>query len=334
MAFWDFVQAMDQSNNAGEGVDHTAQHPANGPFDFQAAFGPGFPFGGPRGGFWGHRGRGGPWARGGGHPGHHGRRGRHCGSDDSGEEGLPFRHRGRHCHHRGAHNPQQPENPPADGERGVNDPPTSVPENEKQGSPDTIEGEAGPSQARSGPPPPPYGAGPFGGAGAPPFDLRGLMGAFASHPFARQLREYLQNAGLNPNNRDADNNETDADVFVPPVDIFTADTHWTLHIALPGAKKEDLAVNWDAEKSQLAVTGVVYRPGDEEFLKGLTQGERKVGMFERKVRLPPQTQTEKESKDEVDAEGIKAKMEDGVLVVTVPKVEKDEWTEVRKVDIE
>jgi HSP20 family protein len=68
----------------------------------------------------------------------------------------------------------------------------------------------------------------------------------------------------------------------------------------------------------------------------LVQGERRVGEFAREVRLPPKTWAavdENGREDEIDADGITAKMEDGVLVVTVPKVEK-EWTEIRKVDIE
>jgi HSP20 family protein len=102
-----------------------------------------------------------------------------------------------------------------------------------------------------------------------------------------------------------------------------------LHVALPGAKKEDVGVNFDSDKGELNVAGVVYRHGDEEFLKTLSQSERKVGVFERTVKLPPVG----EEKEEVDGDAITAKMEDGVLIVTVPKVEK-EWTEVKKVDIE
>ena len=79
----------------------------------------------------------------------------------------------------------------------------------------------------------------------------------------------------------------------------------------------------------MSIAGVVYRHGDEEFLKTLTTSERKVGMFERTVKLPPA----EEEKEEVDGDNITAKLEDGVLVVTVPKVEKD-WTEVKRVDIE
>ena len=120
-------------------------------------------------------------------------------------------------------------------------------------------------------------------------------------------------------------NENDIDTFTPPLDLFSTPTSYTLHLAIPGAKKEDVGVNWDPETSTLHIAGVIHRIGDEEFLKTLQgKGERTVGMFERKVELKG---------DEVDAEGIGAKLEDGVLVVTVPKVEKG-WTEIHKVEIE
>lgn len=80
----------------------------------------------------------------------------------------------------------------------------------------------------------------------------------------------------------------------------------------------------------LRVAGVVHRPGDEEFQATLVRGERRVGAFAREVVLPPDGE---KGNEEIDADAITAKMEDGVLVVTVPKVEK-EWTEIRKVDIE
>lgn len=123
--------------------------------------------------------------------------------------------------------------------------------------------------------------------------------------------------------------ENDDASFTPPVDVFSTPAAYILHVALPGAKKEDVGVNWDAEKSVLNIAGVVYRPGDEEFLKSLSQSERKVGVFERAITLPPAGSGEKE---EVDGDAITAKLEDGVLIVTVAKVEK-EWTEVKRVDI-
>jgi HSP20 family protein len=150
----------------------------------------------------------------------------------------------------------------------------------------------------------------------------------SAHPLAQVFRSYAEQAA---GQRSADTvvpGENDENSFTPPIDVFSTPTSYILHVALPGAKKEDVGVNWDAEKGVLNLAGVVYRQGDEEFLKSLAQAERKVGVFERTVKLPPGA----EEKEEVDGDGITAKLEDGVLVVTVPKVEK-EWTEVKKVDI-
>lgn len=122
----------------------------------------------------------------------------------------------------------------------------------------------------------------------------------------------------------------DDETFTPPADLFNTETAYVIHVALPGAKKEDIGVNWDADKNALEIAGVVYRPGDEEFLQTLASSERKIGMFERTVTLPAPGA---DDRDEIDGMGISARMEDGLLIVTVPKVEK-EWTEVHKVDIE
>ncbi|KAF1980334.1 HSP20-like chaperone [Bimuria novae-zelandiae CBS 107.79] len=124
------------------------------------------------------------------------------------------------------------------------------------------------------------------------------------------------------------NKDENAD-FTPEADIFDTPTSFVVHVSLPGAKKEDVGVNWDAEKSELSIAGVIYRPGDEEFLKTLAIDERKVGPFERKVRLGTRA-----NPAVIDADGISAKLEDGVLRVEVPKLGDNGFVEVRKVDIE
>ncbi|KAI8962703.1 HSP20-like chaperone [Daldinia sp. FL1419] len=158
-----------------------------------------------------------------------------------------------------------------------------------------------------------------------PWDFRPLMHAFATHPFAQTFRECMDQArGGFP----GESNDHQGDAFVPPVDVFDTEKAYVLHVSLPGALKEDIGVNWDGEKVNIA--GVVHRPGDEEFLRSLASNERKVGMFERSIKLPPPGSNEKE---DIDGLGITAKMENGILIVTVPKTEK-EWISVHKVDIE
>lgn len=136
-----------------------------------------------------------------------------------------------------------------------------------------------------------------------------------------------------PSNRNNNNNSDPAaakenEDFTPEADIFDTSSAYIVHISLPGAKKEDVGVNWDAEKSELSVAGVIYRPGDEELLKTLAMNERKVGPFERKIRLGTRA-----NPAHVDAEGITAKLEDGVLRVEVRK-EEEGFVEIKKVDIE
>ncbi|RDL34648.1 uncharacterized protein BP5553_07776 [Venustampulla echinocandica] len=303
--FWDFARSFGQN---GAGVDHPADGFGSfGPPPYQAHHG-GFGFGGPPGG-WGSGAFGsGPWARG----GHHGRRGRHCHRRDGSHEGHRRRSR----------------DPPADGEN----PDDSE---ERESSPHGRRGRRG-HHGRGGhrggwgghgPRGPP----PFGGFGG--IDLNGLMAALSTHPLAQTFRDYAGQAGFAAGGPQR-SGETPEDVdtentFIPPIDVFSTEKQFVLHVALPGARKEDVGVNWDEEKGVLNLAGVVYRQGDEAFLETLTQSERKVGMFERTIKLPPGDG----EKEEVDGDAITAKLEDGILVVTVPKVEK-EWTEVKRVDIE
>jgi HSP20 family protein len=116
--------------------------------------------------------------------------------------------------------------------------------------------------------------------------------------------------------------------FKPDVDVFDTEDRFVIHVSLPGAKKEDVGVNWDAEKSEIQVAGVTYRPADEEVIKTLALDERKVGPFEKNVRLGSRA-----NPAQVDADAISAKLEDGILVIEVPKLDKD-YVEVKKVDVE
>lgn len=154
--------------------------------------------------------------------------------------------------------------------------------------------------------------------GAPFFNSSFDPAAVAAHFWERFTDEH-------PTNKvDKDSTED----FVPEADVFDTESAFVVHVSLPGAKKEDVGVNWDAEKSELSVAGVIYRPGDEEFLKTLAINDRKVGPFERKIRLGSRA-----NPATIDSDGITAKLEDGVLRVQVPKMDSG-FVEVRKVDIE
>lgn len=60
------------------------------------------------------------------------------------------------------------------------------------------------------------------------------------------------------------------------------------------------------DESEIRISGVVLRSGDEAFLKTITQSERDFGLFERKIRLGGQGHLVA-----VDIDGITAKLDDG-----------------------
>ncbi|PYH86361.1 HSP20-like chaperone [Aspergillus uvarum CBS 121591] len=116
--------------------------------------------------------------------------------------------------------------------------------------------------------------------------------------------------------------------YQPDVDVFDTPEAFVIHVPLPGAKKEDIEVSWDPKAVQLGISGTISRPGSEELLKTIALDERRVGAFERQVRLGSPSSAPK-----VEGEAISAKLEDGVLVVELPKTEPDD-VEVKKVVIE
>lgn len=161
----------------------------------------------------------------------------------------------------------------------------------------------------------PWGRGGFFGGGAGGFDPATIATQF--------WNQFTDSEGNNGNKATNDNED-----HTPDADVFDTESSFVVHVSLPGAKKEDVGVNWDSEKSELSIAGVIYRPGDEEFLKSLAMGERKVGPFERKIRLGTRA-----TPAHIDADGITAKLEDGILRVEVPKLDTG-YVEIRKVDIE
>ena len=179
-----------------------------------------------------------------------------------------------------------------------------------------------------GPPFGRWGGGPPGPRGGMP--LEGLAGMFGvGEEQVKAFKEFMAQQFGVPLDGDArDAAAAGTDDFTPPADVFDTPEAYVVHVSVPGAKKEDVGVNWDADRAELNVAGVIYRPADEETLKTLAVDERDVGAFARKIKLGAANG----AAVSVDSDGITAKMQDGVLIVRVPKVE--EFVEVKKVDIE
>jgi HSP20 family protein len=97
--------------------------------------------------------------------------------------------------------------------------------------------------------------------------------------------------------------------WIPPVDILEHADHVRLVAELPGVKPEDVRIS--LENNILTIRGEKQRVEQGEGEKA-HRWERTYGVFERSFSIPAT----------VDADGISARYEQGVLTVTLPKVEK------------
>jgi len=166
------------------------------------------------------------------------------------------------------------------------------------------------------------GRGLHGHGGGPGFDLPVFLQRIGSR-FGIDLSDVTRELNLH------NNDQID---FTPRADVFDLPTDYLVHVSLPGAQKPDISVDFDAEDNVLHLAGVVYRPHiSEELHDALVVNERtrEVGVFERNVRLGT---SEKPAHVEVDA--ITAKLEDGILVVRIPKVQVDPEKLKKRVSIE
>ncbi|KAI0802219.1 HSP20-like chaperone [Xylaria sp. FL0064] len=99
----------------------------------------------------------------------------------------------------------------------------------------------------------------------------------------------------------------------PPVDIFCSESAYVLCMDLPGATKEDVSVEWGP--GYVKISGLMRRVQNNRGI--LVNCERKVGTFERTVELKYGSSID--TTQSIDFFATKAKLENGVLIVTVPK---------------
>jgi HSP20 family protein len=96
--------------------------------------------------------------------------------------------------------------------------------------------------------------------------------------------------------------------FLPPVDILEDEHNIKLKAEIPGVKVEDLGVT--LENNVLTISGE-RKFKDEEEKENFHRIERRYGKFTRSFTLP----------GGVDSKNVNATFEDGVLNVTIPKLE-------------
>jgi HSP20 family protein len=98
----------------------------------------------------------------------------------------------------------------------------------------------------------------------------------------------------------------EAAAWTPLVDIEEQDNAYVLEVELPGVKRED--INIELVGNELMITGELKERERTGIVRRRT---RRVGRFDYRVMLPSQ----------VDAQKIEARLDNGVLTVSVPKLE-------------
>lgn len=113
---------------------------------------------------------------------------------------------------------------------------------------------------------------------------------------------------------------TSRDTWAPRVDFLEQDNQYVVEVEAPGINKDDITIS--LEEGQLLISGTknsqreVKNENDHYYRR-----ESYTGTFSRVIRLP----------QSVDEDNISASMQNGVLVITLPK---SIGAVTRKIDIE
>ena len=99
---------------------------------------------------------------------------------------------------------------------------------------------------------------------------------------------------------------SDPTAWTPPVDVEEQDDAYVIEAEVPGVKRQD--VNIELVGNELLVSGEIK---EKERKGAIRRRTRRMGQFEYRVRLPEQ----------VDPDGVEAKLDEGVLSVRVPKAQ-------------
>jgi len=100
--------------------------------------------------------------------------------------------------------------------------------------------------------------------------------------------------------------------FKPKVDIAHEEKHITLLVEIPGVKKEDVKISINEDRV-LNISGEKKQTETIEE-QAFIRTERHFGSFSRSFKLT----------DLIDIHGIQAEFNNGVLSVTLPKIEQEE----------
>jgi HSP20 family protein len=117
----------------------------------------------------------------------------------------------------------------------------------------------------------------------------------------------IQTRERNVQQRSQDAAERGTPFVVPPVDVFENESGITLLADLPGVSRDQLGVRVDGDSLFIEATATPSGPDNME----LVYGEAQIPSYRRQFTLSR----------ELDASRIEAALKDGVLRLTIPKLE-------------
>ena len=106
----------------------------------------------------------------------------------------------------------------------------------------------------------------------------------------------------------------------PKVNIKEDDSSFHLEVAAPGLKKENFEINVEKE---VLIVKATQETANEEKEDTYYRKEFSYGVFERRFRLP----------ETVNVEDIQAGYTDGILTITLPKLEAAQVEAQRRIEV-
>ena len=109
----------------------------------------------------------------------------------------------------------------------------------------------------------------------------------------------------------------------PAINVKETEHEYTVELAAPGMKKDDFNINIDNDGNLHIKMEQKNEKKDENKKEHYLRREFSYGNYEQAYALP----------DDVDHDKISAKVEDGILTVTLPKISKEETRIERQINI-
>ncbi|AET39754.1 Hsp20/alpha crystallin family protein Ecym_4737 [Eremothecium cymbalariae DBVPG len=115
--------------------------------------------------------------------------------------------------------------------------------------------------------------------------------------------------------------------LVPPVDMMEYHEKYEVNVSVPGMlSKEDINVEYHSANNEIIISGEIPIKEAEEGTSNWLLKERATGSFRRALEFP--------ERPGIDVEKISGSYENGVLVLTIPKLSADDSAgSVKKITI-